>query len=106
MKNRLENLREVLLLNWKELAEYIGISRAMLDFIRAGTVEPSPKIIRKIIDAEKKAGILPKELPAPARALPTIRESPADAMPDYRDLAKKLDEILRRLDRLEKKWKG
>lgn len=77
----------------------------MLDFIRAGTVEPSPKIIRKIIDAEKKAGILPKEPPAPVRAPPTVRESKADAMPDHRDLSKKLDEILRRLDNLEKRYR-
>jgi len=45
-------------MNWKELAEEIGISRSMLDFIRAGTVPVSPKNLRKIEHAERSVGIL------------------------------------------------
>jgi len=63
---RLEALRAALVLNWGELAAHLGISRAMLDFLRAGARRPSPKTLRLIAAAERAAGI------APAPAVPGV----------------------------------
>lgn len=52
MKNRLENLKKALAMNWGELADYIGISRSMLDFLRNGVREPGKSTLRKIEAAE------------------------------------------------------
>ena len=63
---RLEILRAKLVLNWGELADHLGISRAMLDFVRAGSRAPSPKTLRLIESAERAAGLLPPvAAPAP-----------------------------------------
>jgi transcriptional regulator with XRE-family HTH domain len=64
MKNvgtRLEDVRKRLSLSWGELATHIGISRAMLDFIRNGSREPSPKTARRIMEVERESGIVPLE---------------------------------------------
>lgn len=57
MKNRLESLKNRLGLSWGELADYIGISRSMLDFVRTGNREPGNKTRRLIEEAEKKCGL-------------------------------------------------
>jgi len=54
MNNRLENLRVKLHLNWGELAEYIGISRSMLDFLRFEKREPSKNLMQRIEELEKE----------------------------------------------------
>lgn len=77
----------------------------MLMMVKTGKRRLSGKAIYRLEQAEREAGILPKEPPAPARAPPADRESPAEYMPDHRDLSKKLDEILRRLDNLEKRYR-
>lgn len=55
--HRLDALRNRLTLSWAELAEKIGISRSMLDFVRAGARDPSPKTLRKIAAVEMEAGL-------------------------------------------------
>ena len=82
----------------------------MLYLIRTGKSSITRKTWYKLEQAEREAGIIVDEPPAvtktlsePSRGSPSAREAPADGMPDHRDLSKKLDEILRRLDRLEKK---
>lgn len=55
--HRLEALRSRLTLSWAELADRIGISRSMLDFVRAGDRDPSPKTLRKIAAVEVDAGL-------------------------------------------------
>ncbi len=85
-----------------EVLDYLEISPPMFSMIKSGKRNPSVKTIRRIESAEREAGILPKEPPAAARGPPTVRDAPADTIPDHLDLSKKLDEILRRLDRLEK----
>ena len=58
MRNRLETLKNRLGLSWGALADYIGISRSMLDFIRAGDREVGNKTRRLIEEAEKKCGLV------------------------------------------------
>ena len=88
-----------------EVLDYLEISPPMFSMIKSGQRNPSVKTIRRIESAEREVGILPKEPEESDRAPPIVRESKADAMPDHRDLAKKLDEILRRLTAVEKKLK-
>ncbi len=85
MKNRLESLKKRLGLSWGELADYIGISRSMLDFVRTGTREPGNKTRRLIEDAEKKSGL---------EAVPTFVEHPSS------EIAPKLDRISAALERI------
>ena len=53
MNKRLENLRFALGLEWGELADELGISRAMLGFIRKGDRKPSAKLSLKITKLEQ-----------------------------------------------------
>lgn len=57
MINRLESLKNRLGMSWGELADYIGISRSMLDFVRTGDREPGNKTRRLIEEAERKSGL-------------------------------------------------
>ncbi len=52
MNERLEKLRYALGLEWGELAEKLGIGRAMLGFIRKGDRKPSAALMRRIADLE------------------------------------------------------
>lgn len=80
MNNRLEIIRKQRSLEWGELAVLLGISRSMLNQIRSGNRHPSPKLLRKIQEAEKT---LPhpehnqkiKEVPHLGGALPNCRTS-------------------------------
>lgn len=53
MDERLENLRKQLCLDWGELAQKLGISRAMLGFVRRGTRNPSAALLRRIRELEE-----------------------------------------------------
>ena len=53
MNERLESLRFSLGLEWGELAEKLGISRAMLGFIRKGDRKPSAKLSLRITQLEQ-----------------------------------------------------
>lgn len=59
MKNRLEALKKRLGTSWGEVAAYIGISRAMLDFIRTGKRDPGNKTLELVEEAERRCGIIP-----------------------------------------------
>ena len=56
MNERLETLRYSLGLEWGELAERLGISRAMIGFIRNGKRKPSAALLLRISELEQKAG--------------------------------------------------
>ncbi|MFH0878571.1 MAG: helix-turn-helix transcriptional regulator [Lentisphaerota bacterium] len=53
----MEVLKERLSLSWGELATHLHISRSMLDFLRNGKRQPSPKMMRSITAVELSAGI-------------------------------------------------
>ena len=55
---RLDRLKAHHCATWGELAQIIGISRSMLDFIRLGQRDAGPKVLRKIRNAEVEAGIV------------------------------------------------
>ncbi len=56
MKKKLEALKERTGLTWGALADYIGISRSMLDFLRNGVRIPGNKTRRLIEEAEARSG--------------------------------------------------
>ena len=56
MEERLEKLRFALGLEWGELAQKLGISRAMLGFIRKGDRRPSAKLSLRITELEQTIG--------------------------------------------------
>jgi transcriptional regulator with XRE-family HTH domain len=64
MNARLQRLREVLRLEWGELAERLGLSRSMLDFVRKGQRNLSFKALSRLEDVERCAGFTP---PPPIR---------------------------------------
>lgn len=55
MKERLENLKKTLGVTWGEVAEYIGISRSMLDFLRSGERSAGNKTLQQMENAEARA---------------------------------------------------
>lgn len=76
--SRLDALRAALTMNWGELADHLRISRSMLDFMRKGERNPSPQMLRSLMDAERAAGIGPPTSapPAPPHE-PAIQRSPS-----------------------------
>lgn len=62
MRDRLQKLKEALVLEWGELAETLGVSRSMLDQVRSGARTPGPKLLRAIQGAEHRAGLSPEPL--------------------------------------------
>jgi len=56
MDRRLETLRYSLGLEWGELATRLGISRAMIGFIRNGKRKPSAALLMRISELEQQAG--------------------------------------------------
>ena len=130
MLERLEKLRKALVLGWSELAERLEISRAMLDFVKTGKRNASPKLLRRIEQAEREAGIA-TETPldracegsardgalhlspaAYAATTPAAARLIAEATPEMQKMAdlfsafarieSKLDSITSRLDKIEK----
>jgi transcriptional regulator with XRE-family HTH domain len=59
VNSRLQRLREILRLEWGELADHLGMSRAMLDFVRQGQRNLSFPALRRLEEAERAAGISP-----------------------------------------------
>lgn len=57
LPEQLEALRSALVLNWREFYERLGISERTLHYLRTGARNPSPKILRRIADLEREAGI-------------------------------------------------
>lgn len=73
MEKRLELLRAELNLSWGELCDQLGIGRSMLAYLRSGARNPSMKLLRRIIEAERAAGIAPLESaqPPPPSSVPS-----------------------------------
>ena len=58
MKKRLETLREKLDVQWKDMAELLGISVPMLGCLRRGERNPSQKVLSKIEALEQNGVVL------------------------------------------------
>jgi transcriptional regulator with XRE-family HTH domain len=102
LDTRLAALREALRLEWGQLAERLGVSRAMLDFMRKGQRNPSFRTLERIEAAEHAAGLT---------TAPPSRLVVAESAPEYRpivkpkhlnmaELRREVVELRRRLDRL------
>ena len=70
MNSRLQRLREILRLEWGELADHLGMSRAMLDFVRKGQRNLSFPALRRLEEAERAAGISPPVVPTVSAPTP------------------------------------
>ena len=55
--DRLEKLKEAKTLSWGELCDLLQVNRSMMHYLRTGERKPSPKLLRRIEEAEKEAGI-------------------------------------------------
>lgn len=71
MADRLARLKDAMRLEWGELASALQINRTMLHYLRKGQRNPSIRALRRIEDAEQKAGLVPppvkqREAPEPA----------------------------------------
>jgi transcriptional regulator with XRE-family HTH domain len=73
MKTRLTRLREHLSVNWRELSERLEISPSMLFQCLNNARNPSPKLMRKIVELEHQSGIAPAVSPGAA-----VREHPGE----------------------------
>ncbi len=58
MNERLEKLRKRLGVQWKELAEMLGISVPMLGCLRRGERNPSEKVLARLSDVESGKVVL------------------------------------------------
>ena len=76
MNQRLDKLRETLTVSWAELQTRLGCSESMLYFMRKGDRNPSPKLLRRIMELETEAGLSP---PSPPRL--QVRDGPSDYVP-------------------------
>lgn len=59
MKERLERLKDTLGVQWKDIANALGISVPMLGCLRRGERNPSAKLLRKVEELEKSGVVLP-----------------------------------------------
>lgn len=71
LAKRLEALKDHYLVTYGDLADIIGIARSMLDFLRFEKKDAGPKVMRKIIEAERAAGLAP---PPPQKTPPRAVE--------------------------------
>lgn len=114
MNSRLQRLRELLRLEWGELADHLGMSRAMLDFVRKGQRNLSFKALSRLEEAERAVGISPPlepivgpRTPAPASSAGMVKEkeeiySVGSAREELREIGAALHDLAERLQRLEK----
>jgi transcriptional regulator with XRE-family HTH domain len=107
MEERLQLLRQKLRLEWGQLAERLGLSRAMLDFVRKGQRNLSFKALNRLEDAERAAGILPP--PLPIDVIKEDEEPPAQKneiisdREELRAIAIALRDLCTRINRLEER---
>jgi hypothetical protein len=110
MNERLETLKSRLTLNWGELQKALDISESTLYFLRTGARNPSPKLQRRILELEQKAGLSPAGAPgSPVQETAVKQQGDApekeqiiDARSEVREIAAVLRDLAARIDRLEK----
>jgi transcriptional regulator with XRE-family HTH domain len=104
VRDRLDKLRLTLMLTWNELQERLGVSESMLYFMRTGERQPSPKLMRRIMELEREAGIVtdpPKRLlvsERPAEYTTKVERKPLDIVV----LRQQVTDLKRQVAALEK----
>ena len=96
MKARLDRLRDSLMLSWGELQNRLDISESMLYFIKKGARNPSPKLMRRIVELEQEAG-----LSKPSASSMTIVESAGEYHVEAGKKAVNMLELLQDVKRIE-----
>jgi transcriptional regulator with XRE-family HTH domain len=107
MDERLQRLRTTLRMEWGQLAQHLGMSRAMLDFVRKGQRNLSFPALARLEEAERSAGIAPpilavEEAPLPCET-PKEKREIFSAKAELRAIASALRELCQRVERLEKR---
>ena len=74
--SRLERLKIHHCATWGEICDLLQVNRSMMHYLRTGERQPSPKLLRRIEEAEKEAGI---EGIIPTRELIIHPKTPAKA---------------------------
>lgn len=96
MNQRLQRLREVLKLEWGELATHLGMSRAMLDFVRNGQRNLGFPALRRLEQAEKEAGIVPTvDAPLLGKLAQQKKMTIRETVPAYGDRDAEMREAIR-----------
>jgi transcriptional regulator with XRE-family HTH domain len=107
MDERLQKLRAALRMEWGQLAAHLGMSRAMLDFVRKGQRNLSFPALARLEEAERSAGITPPILAV--REAPPSYETPQEKVEisapemELHAIASALRELCQRVERLEKR---
>jgi hypothetical protein len=92
------------MLTWTELQERLGVSESMLYFMRTGARKPSPKMLRRITELEREAGIgtySPRRLLArepSADYNPSVERKPLDIVA----VRQQVSDLKRQIELLEK----
>lgn len=106
MEERLQRLRQSLRLEWGQLADRLGMSRAMLDFVRKGQRNLSFPALSRLEEVERSAGLAPppqsiRETP-PAYPSPEKNSSISIHADDIHELSRLVRELAARVERIEK----
>ena len=104
MEERLNKLRGSRTEGWKELAKSLEITVTMLHYLRTGERQPSPKLLRRIMDLERESGIgtdFPRRLlarePSPDYN-PSVERKPLDIVA----VRQQVSDLKRQIEYLEK----
>ena len=107
MEKRFGLLRVALRLTWGGLAQYLDLSRSMMDQVRKGQRNLSFPALARLEEAERSAGLSPPvalRLETPARSSGVSENgSISEGAEEIREIAAALRELLQRVERLEKR---
>jgi len=113
--DRVDSLKKAKVLTMAEVLDLIGVSPAMMSMIKSGSRNPSIKTIRRLIEAEREAGILLLNPDGPAVESKTEDQpsvevkagnksySIADIMERLIAIQKEVAQLTIKIDRMEKK---
>lgn len=100
MDERLNRLRVTLRMQWGQLADHIGLSRSMLDFVRKGQRNLSFEALHRLESAEREAGIAPPAEPVLNVDTAVAPPPPAPAG-EGKEKKKHFAELCQRIARIE-----
>lgn len=112
--DRLNRLKEKLVIDWGGVCDVLGIKRSMLHYLRNGERRPSSDLMRKLIEVERSAGIDTPPVPTVGSATRAnsqrlkLRETAPESVTKNsatRDIHKRLDDLERKLDELLRRTK-
>ena len=103
--DRFQRLRTTLCVNWRELSERLEISQSMLFQCLKGTRNPSPKMLRRIVELETEAGLRSSPVSNPMLVRDPPIEYPSSVEQkhiDIRALRQQITDLKRQVASMEK----